>query len=456
MTEAVQVFVDDVPLSTLCIYSGLSWTSRWPGGDYDASWTAQVPQGWRHRAFVRGARVEIRFGGMNTWAGCLSEFDRDTGQMACDGLIRRGEDYDAIVPDVTTGDPVATWSLSAAVDEAITPTAFGRVPIGWTSDASVAAVPRLSGATQSTDVLRLDELLALARARGYGTEYLGSDGVLRLLPDPTTPTWFVRPTVVEISEAAGVQRATNIFVAYMLASGLSWVAATSYSPGNIVTFNGDLWERVSSGAGDIPEEGSIHWAQLEVEPWDPSVTSKTFSTGTHYTLKDGTFYRLIVAAGPDVTVSNPPTGWTNLGTLPTATSLQAQDTTITPYREERVDALALGDLSFSDATAIAGQALATALAPSFTTDIPATPLTVTDAHMQPINPVLLRAGTLGRIWGASHPRLMQGFTDVIAGEVTVSDAESDNPTALIKPFGKQPQSDIEVMEAALNARRRSA
>lgn len=453
----MQVFVGGVPLSTLCIYSGLGWTSRWPGGDYDASWTAQVPQGWRHRAFVRGAKVEIRYGGLNLWRGSLSEFDRDTGEMACEGLIRRAEDYDALVWDATASKLVPTWKPTTAVDDAIAPNGLsGRVAIGWTRDSSVTSV-NLYGATESSDAMRLDELLALARSRGFGTEYLGSDGVLRLLADPTTLTWHVRPKVVELSEAAGEQRATHVFVDYMATSALSWVSTTSYTPGNIVTFNGDLWKRISSGAGDIPEEGSSHWTQLDVEPWDPDVTSKTFSTGTYYTLKSNTFYRLTVAAGPDVTVAAPPAvGWTILGVLPTAATLRVQDATVTPYREERVDARGLGDLPTAVATNIANHALAVGLAPSFTTDIPATPLTVTDARMHPINPIVLRAGTLGRIWGASHPRLMQGFTDVIAGEVSISDAESENPIAIIKPFGKQAQSDIEVMEAALNARRRSA
>lgn len=448
------MFVGGTPLSTLCSYRELSWTTRWPGGDFDASWTAQLQPGWRHRAFKRGARVEIRYGGLAVWLGYLSEFDRESGQMAAEGLIRRAEDYDALVWNGSASVP--TWKLRDAVDEAIAPTSGSpRVPIGWTRDTSVPNGP-LNYATSASDVARLDDLMALARSKGLGTEYIGPDGVLKFLADPTTVTWHVRPRVVEMSEAAGDGRATRIVVSYMLASALSWVNSTSYSAGQIVTFNGNLWKRSGSGAGDIPEEGSSHWAQLDVETWDPGVTAKTYGPGTYYALLSNTFYQMTIAPGPDVSVSAPPTGWTTLGTLPTATEVAVQDTTITPYREARVDARGLGDLPLAEATAIANAALATALAPSFTTDIPATPLTVTSSQMLPCDPLLLRAGTLGRIWGASHPRLAQGFTDVIAGEVTISDAETDNPTALIKPWGKQAQDDIEVMEAALNARRKSA
>jgi hypothetical protein len=450
----VQVFVGGVPLSSLIGYRDLTWTTRFPGGDYDASWTALVPQGWRHRAFVRGAAVQIRYGGLAVWSGTLAQFDRDTGQMSADGSIRRSEDYEALVWDGTAGELVATWSPETAVDDAISPAvASGRVAIGWTRDSSVPSA-NLIGATQSTDTMRLDALLELATARGYGSPMIGPDIVLRFVADPTTVSWHVRPKVVDVGEAAGDQRATRIYVDYMEASSLSWVDTASYSSGDIVTFNGDLWKRVSSGAGDIPEEGSPHWSQLEVEPWDPDTTSKTYPTGSYYTLQDGTFYQLVVGSGPDQTVSAPPASpWTNLGTLPTAETLIVEDTSITPYREERVNALALGDLPTSEATAIADQALAAALAPSFTTDIPATPLTATNAQMNPCDPVLVRAGTLVRVWGAAHPRLNQPFIDVIAGEVTVSDAETDQPTAVIKPFGKPAQSDEEVMEAVLNARR---
>ena len=455
MTEAVQVFVGGKPLSTMCKATGLGWTSRWPGGDYDATWTALVPAGWRRRELVRGAPVEIRFGGLNVWKGSLAEPDWSTGQMACDGLIRRAEDYDALAWDSTAGDLVPTWNPRTAVDDAINPNVLSnRVAIGWTRDSSVPDT-NLVGADVAAEAMRLDALLQLATDRGYGTPFIGPDGILRFLPDPTTPAWHVHPLVVDVGEAAGDQRATRIFVDYMAATALSWVDTTTYTAGNIVTYNGDLFSRIGSGAGDVPGVSSL-WSQLEVESWDPTVTSKTYSTGTYYVLRDDVFYQLVVPTGPDVTVSDPPSpDWTTLGSMPTPTTLTVRDGTVTPYREERVNALALGDLPTSEATDIADHALAVALAPSFTTDIPATPLTVTDARMQPVNPVLLHAGTLGRVWGAEHPRLSQPFIDVIAGEVTVSDAETDYPTAVIKPWGKQPQDDVEVMEVALNARRRA-
>ena len=455
MTEAVQVFVGGKPLSTMCKAVGLGWTSRWPGGDYDATWTALVPAGWRRRELVRGAPVEIRFGGLNVWRGSLAQLDRDTGQMACDGLIRRAEDYDALVWDAALGELVPTWSPAAAVDDAISPNVLsGRVAIGWTRDASVP-VGSLVGADTAAEGMRLDELLALATSRGLGTPYIGPDGVLRFLADPTTPTWLVHPAVVDIGEAAGDQRATRIFVEYLAATSLSWVDTTSYVAGDIVTYGGELYSRIGSGAGDVPGVSPL-WSQLEVESWDPTVTSKTYSTGTYYVLRDSVFYQLVVPTGPDVTVSDPPSpDWTTLGSMPVPTTLSVQDGTVTPYREDRVSALALGDLPTSEATDIANQALAVALRPTFTADIPATPFTVADARMMPLNPVLMRAGTLGRVWGAAHPRLNQPFVDVIAGEVTVSDAETDYPTAVIKPWGKQLDSDEEVMEAGLNARRRA-
>lgn len=456
--SSVQVRAGGYLLSAICRYSDLTYSFRRPYGCWEASLQVGVGARWRHPAFKRGNSFEIFCGGMRLWIGIMGDPDWETGTMTAKGLIRVGEDYRARVWDSTAAALVATWNPRAAVDDVISPAgASGRPAIGWRRDSSVPNV-NLRPSTDAEPMQLLD-LLDLATDRGYGTPYIGGDGRLRMLSDPTQVAWMAHPRVVNVGEAGGPERATRIFLTYMAASGLSWVDTTSYVAGNIVTFNGDLWERIGSGAGDIPEEGSSHWAQLEVEPWDPTVTSKTYSTGTHYTLKDGVFYKLVVPAGPDVTVAAPPGGsWTTLGSLPTETTLDVADASVTPYREgEEIDARSLGDLPTSEATAIANQALGVALAPAYTSDIPATPLTLTDAAGWPSNPLAVRPEKgLVRILGAAHPHLGQPFIDVIMGEVIVSDAHTPRPTALIKVSGKEPRGTLEVLQDALTALRRAS
>lgn len=455
MRSAVQVVVDGQPLSTIGAYGDLGWSSRWPGGCWEASWGLNVQKGWRHPKLRRGAAVRIMYGGLPAWTGELGAFDWDTGQATASGLYRRSEHYKALVWD--GADMVRTWDLAAAVDDAISPHSLSaRTAIGWRRDTFTTGSLKTPG-QEGEAVMWLVDLIDLAMARGHGTPYLGADGRLRMMTAPFTgpsglPLWQVRPHVVDVGEAAGPGRATRLFVDYMVRTAIVWDAGTTYAIGNLVWWADHVWKSTVGGNNNHePVEGSPFWTALGTpEPWSAQTT---YDAGSFVTYSGS----LWEATGAPVAGTAPPAaGWTNRGQMPYEDKISVQDADVTPYREESIDARALGPMSTAQATDVADQGLAEALAPAYTTDIEATPYTVTATHGAPINPLLLHAGMLGRINGAAHPRLGQPFIDVIAGEVIVSDALTSNPRAQIKPYGKTARGYIEVMEAALTAARKAA
>lgn len=447
MSRAIDVVVDGKSLSSICYWEGLSWTSRWPYGDYEASCRISTQKNWRHSALKQGKPFRVMYGGKPLFRGVSGEHDFESGELRFEGLIRRGEDYLALHYDADAAEIKTTFDVAVAIDEAITPpTALGRVPIGWRRrDPSVTGIFRPDGNNNPTILDLLDE----AMKRGAGTPYLGPDNRIALLPDPTAYDWMVHPNVVDLSEAGGETRATRIRVTYLAATGLSFLDNVDYPADSVVIYKGELWKRLGHGAGDIPGVSQM-WVSLGT----PSEfeADATYSIGDYVT-KSGSIYR---SSADGNTGHTPPAAgwWTLVGAFPVPAVVVVGDR-LEPYREVSVDITELGDLPTAEATDIANKALAEGLAPVFTTDIPITPLVAKNRRGRPADPLLPHAGQLVRVWGAAHPHLGHGYIDVIAGEVTVSNAET-SPTAVIKPYLKPARGLVEAMEAALTARRRAA
>lgn len=399
-------WVDGVPLRTICSFSDLSWTTRWPYGDWEASWRVHVPAGFRHRNIRQGVEVTIPFGGKSLWTGDLEKPDWSTGQMTAKGRIRQGENYRALRWDSDLLMFMPTWDVQVAITEARSG-GHGRPALNW----KVGTLP--SGALspeRNTEPISILDLLDLARDHGDGTPYMGPNGRLQLLADPTTVTWQVFPKVVDVGDSGGTDRATAIYMMYLPTdTATDWDATLSYDAGQFVRHVDYRWEALESipAGGAEPGTDNAKWKrhQAIADVWSTEFPS---------------------------------------------------DTRFTPYRELSVDARGLGELAVGESDVIAQRALDEHLAPAYTTDIQATPLTVTGPQLQPVAPILLRAGTLGRIHGANHPRLGSRRIDVIAGEVAVHNAETSRPTAVIKPYAKEPSSYMEVMEATLTAARKAA
>lgn len=127
----------------------------------------------------------------------------------------------------------------------------------------------------------------------------------------------------------------------------------------------------------------------------------------------------------------------------------SEDTRFRPYREDYYDARNLDGITPAEAKTIADAILAEHLRPVYVSDIDLTPFTATTYHGAPCNPLLPRGGDVIRVNGATHPRLPGSFIDVTAGEVVVSAAETDRPTAVAKPENKPARSEDEIAEATI-------
>ena len=76
-----QVYLDGQALSTIAPWGSLTYSERFAGGCWEASWQMEVPDGWHHPAVRRGAHVEIRLGPSVRWSGYMAEPDRESWQM---------------------------------------------------------------------------------------------------------------------------------------------------------------------------------------------------------------------------------------------------------------------------------------------------------------------------------------------------------------------------------------
>lgn len=361
MFSQVEVWVDGVPMSSLCRVTDIGWSTRYPYGDWYAEFTVHVPPSWRHSALRPGAEVLIKNGAARTWLGDLSEPDWERGEMTARGRVRAGEGYlgqtEILIPD-----PLGAWvrvpafTPGQAIGGAISGT-YGRDPLDWVVDAATAAdsVWTTSMFAEAQDEwMNMLQWLDLIAARGHGIAMLSPGGkTLRFHERPTVPEWHVHPDVVDIAEAGGEGRANQVIVTYLSTD---------------------------------PEE-----------------------------------YRR---------------------------SAVATDARFGPWVDMEVDARNLGPQASVGGQAIADALLAEQLRPTYTTDITATPLTVTVGNGQPCDPLALRAGMLGRVHGASHPRLPHNYIDVLAGEVEVKGAETSSPTATIRPEHKPARTLAEMFQKA--------
>lgn len=132
------------------------------------------------------------------------------------------------------------------------------------------------------------------------------------------------------------------------------------------------------------------------------------------------------------------------------------DTRFVPHREEIHDAREAGPMTPTEAATIGEAILAEHLRPVYGSDVVLSPLTATTGTGGVCWPVVAHAGQVVRVQGASHPRLSGNHIDFIAGEITVSDAETTTPTAVAKPENKPPRTYAETTEATLTAIRKAA
>lgn len=440
----------------------VAYSYRYPYGCWEASFQILVGDGWRHPAFVEGALFEVLYGGSRPWLGLLNGINWESGEMTGMGMIRILERYRARYWDLDVDEFLPTWNPRTAIDAVISPNPLsGRPAAPIKRDNSVPDVD-LAKREPDAEPLQLLELLDLATKRGYGAPSIGGDGVLRFLPEPTVRTWSVHPRVIDIGNAGGEDTATRIFVIYQFKTSLCWDETTTYPEGTVIWWDDQLWRKASAGGGGVkPVDGEGFWNPLgQASQWSAETQYEegafVISDGFDLGIGDSVGNVWEVTSGSPLVGDPPPAGgWTHRGQLPFDATTDAPDETVQPYREApEVDARSLGPISTAEADEIAEAALAEALMPSYTSDIEVTPVTVTGQHGTPIVVLGHQAGELGRVNGVADPRLGQPFIDPVSAEYRVNGADSDYPTGLIKVEGKEARGYIEVMQAALEARRK--
>jgi hypothetical protein len=200
----LEVVVEGRYLSALAPWGELGWSNRWPGGCYQASWGLTLPRGARHPLLHRGAFVQLMQGPVCRWCGQLGEPNWTDGLFTAYGLARAAGGFvalDGALNSTTTPSVAAAYAVDA----------------GWpvTVDASV---PTAALTTTTDQVLMLDRLLD-ASADEQGQRWsVRADAVLRMEPDPTAPTWQIRPAVADLSTAEDNYSST-VVVVYINTSG---------------------------------------------------------------------------------------------------------------------------------------------------------------------------------------------------------------------------------------------
>lgn len=174
----ISIRVDGVWTQSFAAHGNLALSWSWPGGCKEASWQMTTPRlGSRLPTLVRGASVEVLWGGWPIWRGTLQEpvWNGREVSLTAAGLVREGERYMAFLDSTLATTDVA----STAVDYAITR------GLSWTRHSSV---PTTALATGSTDPVNSVSALLTAHGEKAGQKW-GVDAFRSVFfaADPITP-----------------------------------------------------------------------------------------------------------------------------------------------------------------------------------------------------------------------------------------------------------------------------
>lgn len=157
-------------------------------GCKEASWEFYLPRGVRHPALVRGALAELMDGPAVKWAGVVSDIDWNGGRVTCNGIAYEAARY-----------PALDGSGNASANPRTV--ANANLTRGWSIlsvDSSVPNTNFTDAAEGSNDQTALFDAFTDQEGERW---YVGADRVLRWASDPTTPTWHIRPKVVDLGVA---------------------------------------------------------------------------------------------------------------------------------------------------------------------------------------------------------------------------------------------------------------
>lgn len=178
----------------------LEVTDRRSGGNYSVSWQMILPSGRRPTWLHPNAPVEVHAGGLR-WSGYLGDPDWDAGTFTADGWCRQAENSPALASNEPT----------AHLGNAIT-SAYARGAIGFQPAETLGALP--DPATEVNTIAALADQYTLELGRTWA---VGEDRMFRTAVDPTDPTLYVPPGIVDLPASTATQ-VTHVMVEYLTKS----------------------------------------------------------------------------------------------------------------------------------------------------------------------------------------------------------------------------------------------
>lgn len=211
-----EVVIGDTWLKTIAFYDRreVEWTTKWPGGDWEATAKVTMRPGWTHPALVGGKSAKIHRGG-RIWFGDLASFDPESGELRMVGRYRKADGYFALDSLGATSSVPKT-----AIDAAIAGDPGSRLPLGWLRvdpfaiDPNTGLEVQVTQTTTPDDLIKIPDLLDAASLQINKYPHMGPWGAIEMQSAPTTAYWQVRPNSVELGFADSAY-ASTVLVRYL-------------------------------------------------------------------------------------------------------------------------------------------------------------------------------------------------------------------------------------------------
>lgn len=175
-----ELSIGGVWLSSLGPWGQLKVEDRWPGGNWEISATVDPRLSRRHPAIVNEAPVRLSVGG-DRWAGTLSEYDPESGQIVAQGYVRQGDGVPALnAAGMTTTTP------NAGIDRGISSSW-----LGWRRPFSLSSVPYSASDATGDATAEVNSIGALLDewAAGAGKRWgVDEQRIVDAAADPTAVT----------------------------------------------------------------------------------------------------------------------------------------------------------------------------------------------------------------------------------------------------------------------------
>jgi hypothetical protein len=184
VTVREQLRVGGIWLNTIAPWGGLSYSTRWPLGCYQASWSMHFRSTSRRNTLRAGQTVEVFVGSNRIWLGNLAQPNWRTGEFTADGWF-----------SIADGPALNTsGGATARADNAYAGAILRGVK--WLGSSGIPTTSAVG--TNSTDGLNSMATVFDAVATEAGKRWgVFADGFVTMAADPTIPTWRIAPGLID-------------------------------------------------------------------------------------------------------------------------------------------------------------------------------------------------------------------------------------------------------------------